>query len=222
MIRVLVVDDEALFRQGIARLVDAAPDLEVVAQAADGREAVAMVRAHRPDVVLLDMQMPVMDGLSAASEILRDQHGPAPAVVILTSFPYDRYIVPALRLGAAGYLLKDSTVEELHRGIRAAAAGEAMLSPLVARRLLDAVGPALSGTAQAARDRVAPLSARERDVLACVAEGLSNADVARRLYLAEPTVKAHLAHAMTKLGVENRTQAAIVAHDAGLVAPGGT
>jgi DNA-binding NarL/FixJ family response regulator len=217
VIRVLVVDDEALFRQGIARLVDAAPDLEVVAQASDGREAVAVVRAPRPDLVLLDMQMPVMDGLSAAAEILRE--APAPAVVILTSFPYDRYIVPALRLGAAGYLLKDSTVEELHRGIRAAAAGEAMLSPLVARRLLDAVGPALSGTAQAARDRVAPLSARERDVLGCVAQGMSNAEIARRLYLAEPTVKAHLAHAMTKLGVENRTQAAIVAHDAGLVAP---
>jgi len=219
VIRVLVVDDEALFREGIARLVSAAPDLEVVGEAADGRAAVEQVRAHRPDVVLLDMQMPVMDGLSAAEEILRA--GTGAAVVVLTSFLSDRYIVPALRLGAAGYLLKDSTVEELHRGIRAAAAGEAMLSPTVTRRLLDAVGPALSGLAQEARDRVAPLSARERDVLACVAEGLSNADTARRLYLAEPTVKAHLAHAMTKLGVENRTQAAIVAHDAGLVPPGG-
>lgn len=219
MIRVLVVDDEVLTRQGIARLVDAAPDLEVVGEAGDGREAVEQVRAHRPDVVLLDLQMPVMDGLSAAQEIVRA--GTGTVVVVLTGVLSDRYLVPALRLGAAGYLLKDGTVEELHRGIRAAAAGEAMLSPAVTRRLLDAVGPAPSGVAQEARDRVAPLSARERDVLACVAEGLSTAETARRLHLAEPTVEAHLAHAMTKLGVENRTQAVIVAHDAGMARPVG-
>lgn len=214
MIRVVVVDDEQLFRAGIVRLVDGADDLAVVGEAADGREGVAAVLQHHPDVVLLDMQMPVMDGISALQEI--ERVAPGVAVVVLTSFPHDRYVLPALRLGAAGYLLKDSTVDELRRGVRAAAAGEAMLSPLVTRRLLDAMGPTLSAAGADARRRVETLSPRERDVLGCVAEGLANGEVARRLYMAEPTVKAHLTHAMTKLGVSNRTQAAILAHDAGL------
>lgn len=214
MIRVVVVDDEQLFRAGIVRLVDGADDLAVVGEAADGREGVAAVLQHHPDVVLLDMQMPVMDGISALQEI--ERVAPWVAVVVLTSFPHDRYVLPALRLGAAGYLLKDSTVDELRRGVRAAAAGEAMLSPLVTRRLLDAMGPTLSAAGADARRRVETLSPRERDVLGCVAEGLANGEVARRLYMAEPTVKAHLTHAMTKLGVSNRTQAAILAHDAGL------
>ena len=217
MIRVLVVDDEASSRRGVARLVGSAPDLEVVGATADGREAVEQVRAHRPDVVLLDLRVPVLDGLGAAREILRV----GTTVVVLATFPPDRHLVPALRLGAAGYLLKDSTGEELHRGIRAAAAGGAVQSPADTRRLLDALGPAPSGTAQAARDRVAPLSARERDVLACVAEGLPDADIAARLHLAEPTVRAHLAQVLTKLGAANRTQAAIVAHEAGLAPPAG-
>jgi DNA-binding NarL/FixJ family response regulator len=214
MIRVIVVDDEQLFRDGIARLVDAAEDMTVVAEAGDGREGVEIAMAHHPDVVLMDMQMPVMDGLSATKEILRMM--PGTAVVILTSFQYDEYILPALRDGAAGYLLKDSTIDELRNGIRAAAAGEAILSPAVTRRLLDAVGPSLSVREADAVRRTATLSDREKQVFACVAEGLSNAQIARRLFMAEPTVKTHLTHAMAKTGVNNRTQAAILAYEAGL------
>ncbi len=214
MIRVVVVDDERLFRDGIARLVDAAEDMTVVAQAGNGREGVDAAVAHHPDVVLMDMQMPLMDGLEATEEILRATSGIA--VVVLTAFQYDEYILPALRAGAAGYLLKDSTTDELRRGIRAAAEGEAMLSPAVTRRLLDTVSSSLSTREVDARRRLEVLSDRERDVFGCVARGLSNAQIARELYMAEPTVKAHLTHAMAKVGVVNRTQAAILAYEAGI------
>ncbi|WP_454041704.1 response regulator [Cellulosimicrobium sp. Marseille-Q8652] len=214
MIRVVVVDDEQLFREGITRLVDSASDMSVVGEAADGHQGVAQVMAHRPDVVLMDMQMPVMDGLSATQEILRS--APTTAVVVLTAFQSDRYVLPALRMGASGYLLKSSSVEELQAGIRAAAHGEAMLSPSVTRRLLDAMGPSLLDQTARAQAQVASLSRKERDVLACVGEGMANADIARRLYIAEPTVKVHLRHALEKIGASNRIQAAIIAHDADL------
>lgn len=214
VIRVVVVDDERLFRDGIAGLVDAADDLDVVGTADNGREGVEAVLAHHPDVVLMDMQMPVMNGIEATREIRRTS--PETQVVILTNFQYDEYVVPALRAGAAGYLLKDSTVTEVHQGIRAAAAGEAMLSPAVTRHLLDSLGPAMSTRQAAARAKVGELSERERAVVGLVATGSSNAEIARTLFMAEPTVKTHLTHAMVKLGVTNRTQAAILGHDAGL------
>lgn len=213
-IRVVVVDDERLFREGIVGLVDAAEDLDVVGTAENGREGVEAVLSHHPDVVLMDMQMPVMNGIDATREIRRTS--PEVQVVILTNFQYDEYVVPALRAGAAGYLLKDSTVTEVHQGIRAAAAGEAMLSPSVTRHLLDSLGPAMSTRQAAARVKVRGLSERERAVVGLLATGLSNAEIARALYMAEPTVKTHLTHAMVKLGVTNRTQAAILGHDAGL------
>jgi len=218
MTRVVVVDDEELFRSGLAELVSAADDLEVVAQARDGRDGIAKVQAHHPDVVLLDVQMPVMDGLEALPEIRRTV--PSAAVVMLTSFQYDAYILPALRAGAAGYLLKDCSADDLRRGVRDAAAGNATMSPVVLRHLLDTVGGRLDVADAGARSLVDRLSDRERDVLAAVAAGMSNAEIASSLYMAETTAKTHLAHAMTKLGVTNRTQAAIIAHDAHLVLPG--
>jgi DNA-binding NarL/FixJ family response regulator len=217
VISVVIVDDEELFRSGLAELLDAAPDIEVVGQAADGRAGIEAVQAHRPDVVLLDMQMPVMDGLAAAAEIRRSV--PSTAVVVVTSFDYDEFILPALRLGAAGYLLKDSSADELRRGIRVAAAGEAMLSPAVTRHLLDVVGERLGEDHSQSVRLVAGLSERERDVLGCVAAGMTNPQIARHLYSAETTIKTHLAHALTKLGDINRTQAAIIAHEAGLTPP---
>ncbi|HWJ85716.1 MAG TPA: response regulator transcription factor [Cellulomonas sp.] len=217
MTRVVVVDDEELFRSGLAELVAATPGLEVVAQASDGREGIAQVQAHRPDVVLLDVQMPVMNGLEALPELRRTV--PSAAVVMLTSFQYDEYILPALRAGAAGYLLKDSSADELRRGIRAAAEGNATMSPVALRRLIDAVGDRLEAPDARTEALVAGLSEREREVLGCVAAGMTNSEMARHLYMAETTAKTHLAHAMTKLGVTNRTQAAVVAHDAHLPLP---
>jgi DNA-binding NarL/FixJ family response regulator len=213
----VVVDDEELFRSGLAELVGATPDLEVVGEASDGRQGISQVQAHHPDVVLLDVQMPVMNGLEALPEMRRTV--PSAAVIMLTSFQYDEYILPALRAGAAGYLLKDSSADELRRGIRAAADGHATMSPVALRHLLDAVGDRLEGSDARADQLVASLSERERDVLACVAAGMSNAELARHLYMAETTAKTHLAHAMAKLGVGNRTQAAIMAHDARLPVP---
>ena len=180
-----------------------------------GARAIEQAAAHRPDVVLMDIQMPDLDGIAAAAEILRAQ--PGTAVVLLTSFLYDEYILPALRTGVSGYLLKDSSPAELRRGIRAAAAGDAVLSPAVTRRLLDAVRPGLDPRHARAASAVSGLSDREREIVALLVDGLSNAEIARRLYLAETTVKTYLTRAMEKLGVTNRTQAAILAVEAGLV-----
>jgi DNA-binding NarL/FixJ family response regulator len=213
-IRVLVVDDEELFREGIARLLESAPDIAVVATVAAGADAAGAVIAHRPDVVLMDVQMPGTDGLQAAAAVL--EVAPGTAVVMLTSFLYDEYILPALHAGAAGYLLKDSSPDELRDGVRSAAAGDAILSPAVTRRLLDAVAPSLSTRRVEAVRAVATLSDRERDVVACLVEGLSNAEIGQRLFLAEPTIKTLLTRIMGKLGAANRTQAAILAVEAGL------
>jgi DNA-binding NarL/FixJ family response regulator len=213
-IRVLVVDDEELFREGISRLLESAPDIAVVATVAAGADAAGAVIAHRPDVVLMDVQMPGTDGLQAAAAVL--EVAPGTAVVMLTSFLYDEYILPALHAGAAGYLLKDSSPDELRDGVRSAAAGDAILSPAVTRRLLDAVAPSLSTRRVEAVRAVATLSDRERDVVACLVEGLSNAEIGQRLFLAEPTIKTLLTRIMGKLGAANRTQAAILAVEAGL------
>ncbi|QIM18087.1 response regulator transcription factor [Leucobacter coleopterorum] len=212
-IRVLLTDDEPLARAGITQMLQAAPDISVVAQAEDGQMALRLISEHRPDVVLLDMQMPRMNGLEALAEIRRTS--PDIAVVILTAFQFDEYLLPAIKLGAAGYLLKDCTLEELHGAVRAARDGNTTLAPAVTRRLLEVMGPQLGNTGEA-REQVGALTDRERDVLECLTNGLTNAEIARTLHLAVGTVKTHVTAIMTKLAVTNRTQAAIIGYEAGL------
>ncbi|MBL7256165.1 response regulator [Paractinoplanes lichenicola] len=214
-VRVLVADDEAMIRAGIRAILDNDDGIDVVGEAGDGVEAVELVRRHRPEVVLLDIRMPRQDGLSAAAEIRRLV--PECGVLVLTTFGEDEYIVRAIAAGAAGFLLKSSDPRELTAGIRAVAAGAAYLSPRVAHRVItDLAGPRL-GSGAAARSKVDVLTDREREVLALIGEGLSNAEIGRRLFLVEGTVKAYVSSVLSRLGVRNRVQAAIVAYEAGLV-----
>ena len=215
MIRVLLADDEALVRAGVRAVLGTDAGIEVVAEAADGREAVDLTVAHRPDVVLLDVRMPVLDGLDAADEILRLV--PGTGVVVLTTFGEDAYIARALGGGAGGFLLKAGDPRELLAGVHAVAEGAAYLSPRVARRVIAELGGGRLTRATAARARTATLTPRERDVLALVGEGLSNAEIGRRLHLVEGTVKAYMTSLMDRLDVRNRVQAAVLAHEAGLV-----
>ncbi len=216
VIRVLLADDEAMIRAGVRAILSATPDVEVVAEAADGHEAVEQARAYRPDVVLLDIRMPVLDGLSAAAELRRVV--PETAVVMLTTFGEDEYVAAALEAGVSGFLLKSGDPYELMAAVRAAHEGAAFLSPRVARQVIAQLSGELMARQQAARSKVAVLTPRERDVLALLGAGLSNAEIGRRLFLVEGTVKAHVSALMTRLGVRNRVQAAVVAHEAGIVA----
>ncbi|HEY3467482.1 MAG TPA: response regulator transcription factor [Amycolatopsis sp.] len=215
MIPVLVVDDEPMVCAHLRTILGSAPDIEVVAQAADGAEAVEAVVRHRPRVVLMDLRMPGVDGLTAIPRItaLPDP----PAVVALTTFDADTYVIRALRAGAAGFLVKSTPPEDLIGLVRVAADGHTVLSPSAARRLV-----ALSADGRErgddARRRIAGLTERERDVLACLGEGLSNADIGARLHLAEATVKSYVSRMLVKLDCANRTQAGLLAHEAGLVA----
>ncbi|MET9643560.1 response regulator [Streptomyces syringium] len=215
MIRVLVADDEPLIRAGIRMILTSADDIEVVAEAADGREAVELALRHLVDVALLDIQMPVLDGLSALAELGRT--APAVRALILTTFGERDNVLRALRHGGAGFLLKDSAPGELIAAVRAAAAGDAYLSPAATRHVADslAAGPAVSRSEEARR-RVAALSEREREVLALLGEGLSNADAGRRIHMSEATVKTYVSRILAKLGCENRVRAALLARDAGL------
>jgi DNA-binding NarL/FixJ family response regulator len=212
-VRVLLAEDEPLIRAGVRAVLAADPGIEIVAEAADGAEAVELARRHRPDVAVLDIRMPRLDGLAATAEIRRLL--PEVAVVILTTFGEDAYISRAVDGGATGFLLKSGDPRELVAGIRAAAEGAAYLSPRVAKRVLDALGRTVR--ASRAADRVAVLTAREREVLTLVGEGMSNADIANRLGLVEGTVKTHVSAILTRLGVRNRVQAAILAYAAGMV-----
>ncbi|WP_283844482.1 response regulator transcription factor [Streptomyces sp. RerS4] len=215
VIRVVIADDEPLIRAGIRMILTSAPDIEVVAEGANGREGVELVRAHAPDVVLLDIQMPVMDGLTALGELRRV--APEARALILTTFGEKENVLRALSEGGAGFLLKDSAPGELIGAVRAAAAGDAYLSPAATRHVVDqlAAGQAV-GRGEAARRRVAELSERERGVLALLGEGLSNADAGRRLHMSEATVKTYVSRILAKLDCENRVQAALLARDAGL------
>ncbi|SES33112.1 two component transcriptional regulator, LuxR family [Lentzea xinjiangensis] len=210
MIRVLLADDEAMIRAGLAAVLATDPEVAVVAEAADGRAAVELTHAHQPDVVLMDIRMPHLDGLAAARE-LRDV---AP-VVMLTTFDEDEYVAQALEDGASGFLLKAADPRELLIAVRAVADGAAYLSPRVARRVLAGLRPGLTRPA-AAKRKVEALTPRERDVLALVGHGLSNQEIAARLHLAEGTVKAHLSAILRRLDVQNRVQAAITAYEAGM------
>ncbi|WP_306472819.1 response regulator transcription factor [Streptomyces sp. or20] len=220
-IRVLIADDEPMIRAGVRAVLATDPGIEVVAEAADGHEAVELVRAHRPHVAVLDVRMPGTNGIEAAAEIRRTL--PATGVVMLTTFGEDDYILRALGCGAAGFLIKSGEPEELVAGVRAVADGAAYLSPKVAARVvahLASTGAgALAGRRAAARERVAGLTPRERDVLSHLGGGLSNGQIARRLHLVEGTVKAHVSSVLARLGVDNRAAAAVVAHEAGILPP---
>ncbi|MEV0987459.1 response regulator transcription factor [Streptomyces sp. NPDC049949] len=215
VIRVVIADDEPLIRAGIRMILTSAPDIEVVAEAGNGREAVDLARAHTPDVMLLDIQMPVMDGLAALSELGRA--APEVRALILTTFGEKENVLRALGSGGAGFLLKDSAPGELIGAVRAAAAGDAYLSPGATRHVVDQLASGQGAArGEEARQRVAELSERERGVLALLGEGLSNADAGRRLHMSEATVKTYVSRILSKLGCENRVQAALLARDAGL------
>ncbi|WP_438490016.1 response regulator [Streptomyces sp. S186] len=214
MIRVLVTDDEPLIRAGIRMILTSADDIDVVAEAGNGREAVELARAQRVDVALLDIQMPVMDGLTALAELRRTV--PDTRVLILTTFGAQQNVLQALTEGSAGFLLKDSAPAELIRAVRAAAAGEAYLSPGATRHVVDSLASGRTGRAEQARRRLEALTERELEVLALLGEGLSNANAGQRLHMSEATVKTYVSRILTKLDCENRVQAALLARDAGL------
>ncbi|WP_433548582.1 response regulator [Streptomyces sp. CA-294286] len=215
MIRVLLADDEAMIRAGVRAILSSADDVEVVAEAGDGHEAVELALLHRPEVCLLDIRMPELDGLGAAEELRRVL--PQTAVMMLTTFSEDEYIASALGSGAAGFVLKSGDPRELIAGVRAVAEGGAYLSPSVARRVISHLGPGRLGKQATARARIEGLTVREREVLALVGEGLSNAEIARRLHVVEGTVKAYVSQILARLDFRNRVQAAILAYEAGLV-----
>jgi DNA-binding NarL/FixJ family response regulator len=214
VIRVVLADDEAMMRAGVAAILGADSGIAVVAEAADGRSAVLQVLATHPDVVLLDIRMPGLDGLGAAAEIRRLL--PEVGVIMLTTFGEDEYIERALGLGASGFLLKSGDPRELLAGIHAVAGGAAFLSPKVAQRVIARLSGGQLVRAAAARERIAGLTPREREVLALVGSGLSNADIAAKMFVVEGTVKAHVSTILTRLGAKNRVQAAITAYEAGL------
>jgi DNA-binding NarL/FixJ family response regulator len=214
-IRVLLVDDDPLVRAGLRMILSSAEDLAVVGEVGVGSQAVQAVREHRPDVVLMDIRMPELDGISATQR-LRALPEP-PQVIVLTTFHLDEYVLRASRVGASGFLLKDTPPTEIVHAVRLVAAGEAMLSPSVTRTVLAHLGDgAVNDRRAAATTRLAGLSDRERDVAVAVAAGASNADIAAQVYLSEATVKAYVSRLLAKLDVANRVQIAILVHDAGL------
>jgi DNA-binding NarL/FixJ family response regulator len=217
-IRVVLADDEQLLRAGFRMILDAHDDFDVVAEAGDGHEAVAATETHLPDVIVMDVRMPDLDGIAATEIITR--HHPEVRVLILTTFDLDEYAFAGLRAGASGFLLKNAPPDELVAAIRTVAAGDAVVAPRVTRRLLDTFAQRMPTTSQASRDtRLAQLTSREREVLQAIAIGLSNLETAATLHLSEATVKSHVSRILAKLGLRDRVQAVIFAYEAKLVEP---
>ena len=215
-IRVLIVDDDPLLRAGLTMMLGGAPDLRVVGEAGDGAEAQTQVDRHAPDVVLMDIRMPKMDGLSA-TEALRARRD-APEVIVLTTFDADEHVVRALRAGAAGFVLKDTAPADIVEAVRRVARGQPVLSPEVTRRLIAKVADSAPGARRAqARDRLADLNDREREVAVAVGRGMSNAEIGAALFLSVPTVKTHISRVLAKLAFNNRVQVALLVHEAGLL-----
>ncbi|MFI9455995.1 response regulator [Amycolatopsis sp. NPDC052450] len=217
MIRVLLVDDQRLVRAGFKSILDGEPDITVVAEAADGRESLEAAREHKPDVVLMDIRMPVMDGLAATRHLLEDPMLTGTRVVILTTFDLDEDVYGALRAGASGFLVKDTEPEELIRGVRVVAGGDALLAPSITRRLISEFA------GRVARPGPSPtlnrLTEREREVMSLVAAGLSNDEIAKELVLSPATAKTHVSRIMTKVDVRDRAQLVVLAYESGMVTP---
>jgi DNA-binding NarL/FixJ family response regulator len=218
VIRVLLADDQLLVRAGFKALLDAQPDLQVAGEAADGEQALRKVRELRPDVVLMDIRMPVLDGLAATRRITEDVGLRDVKVVMLTTFELDEYVFEAIRSGASGFLVKDTEPEELLRAVRAVVGGDALLSPGVTRRLIAEF--AARSKEPAAAESLAELTDREREVMALVGIGLSNDEIARRLVVSPLTAKTHVSRTMVKLGARDRAQLVVLAYESGLVRPG--
>ena len=216
--RLLIADDQELVRTGLRTILQGVEDFEVVGEAADGLSAISQTARLRPDLVLMDIRMPHLDGVEATARIRASE--PAPRVILLTTFDLDQYVYAGLRAGASGFLLKDTLAAELVAAIRAVLAGDAVIAPSATRRLierfLEAAPPDPAGQAAA----LAPLTTREREVLTLLGRGLSNAEIARRLYLSEATVKTHVGRVLGKLGLRDRIQAVVLAYETGLIRPG--
>ena len=222
MIRVALVDDQAMVRVGLRMILETEADMEVVAEAADGADAAAMVRSHTPDVVLMDIRMPGMDGLAATAEVLAGS--PDTKVVILTTFDDDEYVYEALRVGASGFLLKSADGDTLVNAVRVVAGGEALLAPEVTRRVIErfaATAPADPAQHEPSPEAIGDLSEREVEVLRLIARGMSNQEIAQELWVSSTTVKTHVSHILTKLGVRDRVQAVVEAYESGIVVPRG-
>jgi DNA-binding NarL/FixJ family response regulator len=216
-IRVLIADDQELVRTGFRVIVNAEPDMEVVGEAGDGRQAIEAVAKQRPDVVLMDIRMPNLDGIEA-TRLIANAHARPPRVLILTTFDLDEYVYEALRAGASGFLLKDAGAAELLHAVRVIAAGEALLAPTITRRLIEDFARRPPPSAQPAA--LAELTPRELEVLHFLAQGCSNADIARELFVSDATVKTHIARIFSKLDLHDRAQAVVLAYESGLVQPG--
>ncbi|MDX6725746.1 MAG: hypothetical protein QOK49_551 [Baekduia sp.] len=216
--KILLVDDQELLRMGFRLVLESQPDLEVVAEASDGRDGVALAAEHRPDVVLMDVRMPDMDGVAATRQII--DSGSTSRVIILTTFDLDEYAYAALRAGASGFLLKDAPPADLLSAIRAVASGDAVVAPSTTRRLLETVAHRLPESGRVDGPALTGLTPREREVLVAVARGLSNSEIAGALVLAEATVKTHVGRILAKLGLRDRVQIVVFAYERGLVAPG--
>ena len=219
-VRILIADDQALVRAGFRMILDSEPGLEVVGEAVDGREAIAMARELRPDVVLMDIRMPEVDGLEATRQIVDPAAVDPIRVLVLTTFDLNEYVYEALRAGASGFLLKDTPPEQLVAGIAVVARGEALLAPTITRRLIEEFARAAPVQAAEPHPRLGELTARELEVFKLIARGLSNAEIAAELVVSETTVKTHVARVLMKLDLRDRVQAVVLAYETGVVSPG--